>query len=125
MIYLPKAIMLFVAIVVSLLCPLALARNTSVQAGPTEGFKCDYRIYGRPTVEDCAYTLNALPDAASPHPTLKLTESRYFIEPQFLEPPFKPQHNDYVGEMEQLPKFWRYREFDVKLFSAINRRNRG
>ena len=71
-------------------------------------FKCDYRMYGRPDLEDCASTFLALPDSKSTRSTPRLGTLRRFVEPQFLDPPFSPLKSDLASAMEQLPKFWRY-----------------
>lgn len=76
----------------------------------TPQYKCDFRMYGRPKLEDCASTFLALPDAKEIMPTLKMSTLRKFVEPQLLDPPFSPVENDLGSEMEQLPKFWRHRE---------------
>ena len=71
-------------------------------------FKCDYRMYGRPIIEDCASAFLALPDAKELRQTARLTLVRKFVEPQLLSPPFSPVINDVGAPMEQIPKFWRY-----------------
>ena len=71
-------------------------------------WKCDYRVYGRPRLNDCAAALLSMPDATSETPTTKLAAVRKFVEPQYLEPPFSECHNQLDAPMEQLPKFWRY-----------------
>ena len=70
-------------------------------------FKCDYRMYGRPKVEDCASAFLSLPDAKFAQ-TIRLATFRKFVEPQLLEPPFSPVENDLASTMEQLPKIWRH-----------------
>lgn len=71
-------------------------------------FKCDYRMYGRPKLEDCASTFLAMPHSKSSASTPKLDDFRRFVEPQLLEPPFAALENDLGTEMQQIPKFWRY-----------------
>ena len=73
-------------------------------------YKCDFRMYGRPKVEDCASAFLTLPDAREIRLTLRLSTFRKFVEPQLLEPPFSPVDNDLASEMEQLPKFWKFSE---------------
>jgi len=70
-------------------------------------FKCDYRMYGRPKLEDCASTFLAMPDSRVTASTPKLETFRRFVEPQLLEPPFTTVENDLGAAMEQIPKFWR------------------
>ena len=70
-------------------------------------FKCDYRMYGRPKVEDCASVFLSMPDAKF-RQTMRLATFRKFVEPQLLEPPFSPVQNDLASTMEQMPKFWRH-----------------
>lgn len=70
--------------------------------------KCNYRVFGRPDLYDCAGAFLKLPDGSSREATPKLTTLRKFVEPQFLEPPFRPVDAYMGAEMEQLPKFWRY-----------------
>lgn len=72
-------------------------------------WKCDYRLYGRPKLDDCAGALLSMPDASSKSPTPKLAAVRKFVEPQYLEPPFSQCRNELDAPMEQLPKFWRYK----------------
>ena len=74
-------------------------------------WKCDHRAYGRPHLDHCASTLASMPDALSKSPT-ELSAYRKFVEPQYLEPPFAPCHNELDARMEQLPKFWRYSQLD-------------
>lgn len=71
-------------------------------------WKCDYHIYGRPQLDDCAGALLSMPDAPSKGRTTKLTAFRKFVEPQYLVPPFSQCRNELEAPMEQLPKFWRY-----------------
>lgn len=71
-------------------------------------FKCDFRMYGRPQIGDCASTFLAMPDSKEMKATAKLATLRRFVEPQFLDPPFSPLESDLASEMEQIPKFWRY-----------------
>lgn len=71
-------------------------------------FKCDYRMYGRPKLEDCANTYLTMPDSRAIKSTPKLTTFRRFVEPQLLKPPFAALENDLGAAMEQIPKFWRY-----------------
>ncbi|CAF9940479.1 hypothetical protein IMSHALPRED_002042 [Imshaugia aleurites] len=71
-------------------------------------WKCDYRVYGRPQLNDCAGALLSMPDASSKSSTPKLVAFRKFVEPQYLEPPFSQCLNELDAPMEQLPKFWRY-----------------
>ncbi len=73
-------------------------------------FKCDYRMYGRPKLDDCASTWLAMPDSRAKVPTPRLEDFRRFVEPQLLEPPFSTLRNDFGAAMEQVPKFWRYSE---------------
>lgn len=81
-------------------------------------FKCDYRVYGRPKLDDCAGALLSMPDASFlRHPTAKLAAVRKFVEPQYLEPPFSQCHNELDAPMEQLPKFWRYKSCRFALMS--------
>lgn len=51
-------------------------------------WKCDYRVYGRPQLDDCAKALSSLPEASKKNPDSKLDDPRKFVEPQYLEPPF-------------------------------------
>ena len=71
-------------------------------------WKCDYRIYGKPKLVDCAGAILSMPDATSKVPTSKLRAIRKFVEPQYLEPPFSECQSELDAPMEQLPKFWRY-----------------
>ena len=77
-------------------------------------WKCDSRMYGRPKVEDCASSMLDMPDAKLLHPTEKLGTFRKFVEPQFLRPAFRPVENDLAAPMEQLPRFWRYSQWNSK-----------
>ena len=85
---------------------LLLALFTFFQLVLTQ-WKCDYRSYGRPQLDHCAGALTSMPDAT----TTKLAVKRKFVEPQFLEPPFNQCHNGLDARMEQLPKFWRYSQW--------------
>lgn len=76
--------------------------------GVVSQFKCDFLMYGRPKMDDCASTFLAMPDSGVSQVTQRLDTVRRFIEPQFLEPPFSAVKNDMGASMEQLPKFWRY-----------------
>ena len=51
-------------------------------------WKCDYRLYGRPPLDDCAKALLTLPEASAKFPSSRLDDPRKFVEPQYLEPPF-------------------------------------
>ncbi|KAL2048336.1 hypothetical protein N7G274_000247 [Stereocaulon virgatum] len=93
-----------------------------VQLASSVGYKCYARVYGRPSLSDCTVALNDMPDADSRAPTPRLSDPRFFIEPQYLVPPFKrvlPQDNT---EIEQLPKFWRHRSCRIALMSVANDR---
>ena len=83
-------------------------------------YKCDRSLYGGPTIEQCASVLNAMPGIGSQKVTPKLEQTRKFVEPQFLDPPYRALRQVYEGEIEQLPKIWR---FSIPLITttAVNR----
>ena len=70
-------------------------------------WKCNYRVYGRPQLNDCVGALLSMPDAMAETTTTKLKAVRKFVEPQYLEPPFSECRNELDAQMEQIPKFWR------------------
>lgn len=72
----------------------------------TDFYKCESNLYGRPNIQHCKTTLNALPGIEPGIPTPKFTQTRKFVEPQFLDPPYKRVEQEYDGEIEQLPKIW-------------------
>ena len=85
-------------------------------------WKCGAKLYGRPTIPDCASALISMPEGGSRTPSRKLLNVRPFIEPQFLSPPFDSVDNDLGTEIEQIPKFWRYRSCRVALMATADSR---
>ena len=91
-----------------------------VQLASSQVYKCYARVYGRPTIPDCAIAINEMPDASSRAPTPRLSDPRFFIEPQYLVPPFKRVSTEDNVEIEQLPKFWRHSQLNYSYQDPTN-----
>ena len=76
----------------------------------TDFYKCESSLYGRPNFQHCKTTLKGLPGIGPGVPTPKFMQTRKFVEPQFLDPPYSRVEQDFEGEIEQLPKIWTHSE---------------
>lgn len=67
---------------------------------------CNPVMFGIPVFNDCVDALQSI-RSARPPPASWTTDSRLFVEPQFLNPPFAlVSPNPFNNDIVQLPKIW-------------------
>ena len=96
-------------LLLGLMSSMVIAQNDSIGEGLY--FKCPQVWFGKPNPKDCAVALEQFPDFQKGSITARARDRRMFVEPQFLEPPFRRLENPFQTSMEQLPKIYRYSKF--------------
>ena len=70
---------------------------------------CNSAIYGSPRYGDCRKAISKIPFAQEKPPNVRGQVPRNFVEPQYLQPPFRGVSNAYRRDaIVQLPKIWKH-----------------